>query len=201
MCPQFSSQKTSWSSTLRPLGYSTPLTGVPTVEIFKSRPFRGRSKQVPQLGCFLVIPLSLAIRYQPVDQDSFIREIQINSLRQFLCVFIGPFQTTPSMVVISLNVLAFFNVSFFIIYLFNFSRLPSYPRDKIISPSLAVDEEPFPLGSTGPQCVPCTPKLDNTEVELQSEHSETEWTLCQLPTLINSKPATSDWFMDYQQVR
>ena len=86
-------------------------------------------------------------------------------------------------------------------YLFNFSRLPSYPRDKIISPSLAVDEEPFPLGSTGPQCVPCTPKLDNTEVELQSEHSETEWTPCQLPTLINSKPTTSDWFMDYQQVR
>ena len=86
-------------------------------------------------------------------------------------------------------------------YLFNFSRLPSYPRDKIISPSLAVDEEPFPLGSTGPQCVPCTPKLDNTEVELQSENSETEWTLCQLPALINSKPTTSDWFMDYQQVR
>ena len=86
-------------------------------------------------------------------------------------------------------------------YLFNFSRLPSYPRDKIISPSLAVDEEPFPLGSTGLQCVPCTPKLDNTEVELQSEHSETEWTLCQLPALINSKPTTSDWFMDYQQVR
>lgn len=107
MCPQFSSLKTSWSSTLRPLGYSTPLTGVPTVESYKSRPFRGRSKQVSQLGCFLVIPLSLAIRYQPVDQDSFIREIQINSLRQFLCVFIGPFQTTPSMVVISLNVLAF----------------------------------------------------------------------------------------------
>lgn len=86
-------------------------------------------------------------------------------------------------------------------YLFIFSRLPSYPRDKIISPSLAVDEEPFPLGSTEPQCVPCTPKLDNTEVELQSEHSETKWTLCQLPTLINSKLTTSDWFMDYQQVR
>ena len=120
MCLQFSSQKTSWSSTLRPLGYSTPLTGVPTVERYKSRPFRGRSKQAPQLGCFLVIPLSLAIQYQPVDQDSFIREIQINSLRQFLCVFIGPFQTTPSVVVISLNMLAFFNVSLFIIiYLFS----------------------------------------------------------------------------------
>ena len=96
-----------------PSGWS--LTGGPTVESYKSRHFRGRSKRVPQLGCFLIIPLSLAIQYQPVDQESFIREIQINILRQFLCVFIGPFQTTPSMVVISLNILAFFNVSFFII--------------------------------------------------------------------------------------
>ena len=101
-----------------PSGWS--LTGGRTVESYKSRHFRGRSKRVPQLGCFLVIPLSLAIQYQPVDQESFIREIQINSLQQFLCVFKGPFQSTPSMVVISLNMLAFFNVSLFIIiYLFS----------------------------------------------------------------------------------
>ena len=115
MCPQFSSRKTSCSSNLHPL--VDRLRGSDCRK-YKSRHFRGRSKRVPQLGCFLFIPLSLAIQYR--RSVSFIRGIQINSLRQFLCVFIGPFQITPSMVVISLNILAFFNVSLFIIiYLFS----------------------------------------------------------------------------------
>ena len=115
MCPQFSSRKTSCSSNLHAL--VDRLRGSDCRK-YKSRHFRGRSKRVPQLGCFLFIPLSLAIQYR--RSVSFIRGIQINSLRQFLCVFIGPFQITPSMVVISLNILAFFNVSLFIIiYLFS----------------------------------------------------------------------------------
>ena len=117
MCPQFSSRKTSCSSNLHAL--VDRLRGSDCRK-YKSRHFRGRSKRVPQLGCFLFIPLSLAIQYR--RSVSFIRGIQINSLRQFLCVFIGQFQTTPSMVVISLKILCFFQCFAFYHFIYLISQ-------------------------------------------------------------------------------
>ncbi|XP_068722873.1 uncharacterized protein [Montipora capricornis] len=75
-----------------------------------------------------------------------------------------------------------------------FNWLPSHSRDDITSPSSAVDEEPFPARSIGPQCVPGTPTLGTDDFyELQSDNSE--WPL-RLPTFRSSESAVLDFFLD-----
>ncbi|PFX29087.1 hypothetical protein AWC38_SpisGene6167 [Stylophora pistillata] len=72
-----------------------------------------------------------------------------------------------------------------------FNWLPSYEKDDISSSSDLVEEESFPPGSTGPQCVPSTPTL------LSSESFE----LHRPPTSLNTKGrANMDLFNAYYQV-
>ncbi|XP_066020811.1 uncharacterized protein [Pocillopora verrucosa] len=71
-----------------------------------------------------------------------------------------------------------------------FNWLPTNQRDDLASSSHSVEEEPFPPGSTGPQCVPSTPTL------LSSESFE----LHLPPTSHNSKERAMDLFNSYYQL-
>ncbi|RMX49968.1 hypothetical protein pdam_00013938 [Pocillopora damicornis] len=71
-----------------------------------------------------------------------------------------------------------------------FNWLPTNQRDDLASSSHSVEEEPFPPGSTGPQCVPSTPTL------LSSESFE----LHLPPTSHNSKERAMDLFNSYYQI-
>jgi len=61
-----------------------------------------------------------------------------------------------------------------------------------------VDEEPFPTGSVGPQCVPTTPTLANNFHELHGENNFSEWPW-QLPNLHSGENGVVDLFKDYHQ--